>query len=66
MECAYCGKPVDISANSGNYKKVEGWVKLRRRGANEVKFRYDLGEFMHRECVGFIRAGVSQGQGQLL
>ncbi len=62
MNCVYCNEPVATSPNSGNYKKVEGWVKLRAKGANEVKFRVDLDEFMHRECMRLRSLGISEGQ----
>ena len=60
--CEYCGDPVDTAANSGHYKKVTGWVRLRDRGANEVALREDLDEWMHRECMDRLRLGVHPGQ----
>lgn len=60
--CAGCGRGVDPRVNSGNYKKVMGFVRLRKRGANEVALREDLNEFMHADCMEAIRMGMSPGQ----
>lgn len=61
-DCSGCGHKVDPRANSGNYKKVTGYVRLRKRGANEVALRKDLNEFMHADCMEAIRMGISPGQ----
>lgn len=64
--CEYCGEPVDLDTGSGNYKKVEGWVKVRRAGgANEVALRRDLGAYMHHHCMDLARAGIHPNQGQM-
>lgn len=65
MKCSYCEKPVDISHDSGNYRKVTGWTKLRSRGANEIKRREDQDEAMHRLCMDRLLLGISPGQGSM-
>lgn len=63
LECDYCGDPVDGSSGSGNYKKVEGWVRLRTGGgANEVALRRDLEMYMHKTCMDLRRQGIHPNQ----
>lgn len=65
MICEYCEKPVDGSTGSNNYRQVTGWVKLRKKGANEVKLRKDLDRFIHRSCMTMLTSGVHPDQSQL-
>lgn len=44
------------------YLLVQGWVKKRSRGANEVALRKDLGPVMHVECTQLLKKGILPGQ----
>ena len=66
MNCFYCHKPISVTSDSGNYRKVTGWVKQRSKGANEVALAQDLFEYACRACMSRLKAGVAVEQGTLL
>lgn len=60
--CTECGARIDPTPDSGHYRKVTGYVRLRRRGANEVWRRQDLDEYICRTCHDLISRGISPTQ----
>jgi len=66
MNCCYCSKTISVHTDSGNYRKVAGWVKLRTKGANEVALAEDLFEYACRSCMARLKSGVPVGQEKLL
>lgn len=66
MNCRYCDTEISVTTDSGNYRLVTGWVKLRARGANEVALAEDLFEYACRLCMGRLKSGIALGQETLL
>ena len=66
MICRYCHTPISVNTDSGNYRRVTGWVKLRQKGANEVALCEDLFEYACRVCMSRLKSGVPVGQETLL
>lgn len=63
--CTQCGEPVSTRRDSGNYQQVVGFVRLRKKGANEVKLRRNRNIFICSECMGLLMAGHVPGQTSL-
>jgi hypothetical protein len=63
--CVQCHTEIDPHKDSGHYQQVVGFVKLRARGANEVKLRRPRSIFICKGCMDLLTSGMVPGQGDL-
>lgn len=63
--CRQCDRQIDPHRDSGHYQQVVGFVKLRARGANEVKLRQNRSIYICHECMDLLTSGMVPGQTNL-
>ena len=63
--CRVCDQSIDPTNTSGHYQQVVGFVKLRKRGANEVKMQRRRPVFICRDCMDQMNLGIVKGQSAL-
>lgn len=63
--CTQCRKEINPTNDSGHYQQVVGFVKLRARGANEVKLKRKRAIFICKGCMDLLSSGMVPGQGDL-
>ena len=64
ITCGICGQ--DLGDGNGHYRLVQGYMRIRPRGANEVALRVDLDQWRCHGCMSALKAGYDPDQPNLL